>query len=48
MLKIKSPNVVCNNCGHKWTPRSKKVYTCPKCHSCCHLEVEGKAKKCSN
>lgn len=48
MLEIRMPKILCKNCGHLWAPRSKKVYTCPKCHSCCHLKaVKEGSEKCS-
>ena len=31
---IQVKGYLCNNCGHKWTPRkTSKPPLCPKCHS---------------
>ena len=33
MTKINIKKVECKRCGHKWFPRKKIIYVCPKCHS---------------
>lgn len=31
--KIKLTRLHCKRCDYEWTPRSAKVYRCPKCMS---------------
>jgi hypothetical protein len=33
MQRIEMPELICQRCNHKWTPRNKKIYLCPKCRS---------------
>jgi Zn finger protein HypA/HybF involved in hydrogenase expression len=33
MQTIQMPELICQRCNHKWTPRNARVYLCPKCHS---------------
>jgi len=28
-----SERLKCKQCGHKWLPRNKKVFRCPRCQS---------------
>ena len=32
-MRISLSTLECLRCGHKWVPRSKDVYQCPKCKS---------------
>ena len=32
-MVIDIPILKCNQCGHKWTPRTEDPRICPKCHS---------------